>query len=95
MVTSTPGVGQIYLGTYKDNAGNRRDGGRTYRLRVAKDAPVANFWSMTVYDADTRVLIDNRTQQADRSSRMDFRKSPDGSVNLYVGPKAPRGRESN
>jgi hypothetical protein len=42
MVTSTPGVGQIYLGTYKDNAGNRRDGGRTYRLRVAKDAPVAN-----------------------------------------------------
>jgi hypothetical protein len=64
-------------------------------LRVAKDAPVANFWSMTVYDTDTRALINNRTQQADRSSRMDLKKNPDGSVDLYVGPKAPKGMEGN
>jgi hypothetical protein len=95
MVTTTPGVGQIYLGTYKDKAGNWLNGSKTYRLRVAKDAPVANFWSMTVYDTDTRALIDNRTQQADRSSRMSLKKNPDGSVDLYVGPKAPKGMESN
>ena len=95
MVTTTPGVGQIYLGTYKDKAGNWLDGSKTYRLRVAKDAPVANFWSMTVYDTDTRALINNRTQQADRSSRMDLKKNPDGTVDLYVGPKAPKGMESN
>ena len=56
---------------------------------------MANFWSMTVYDTDTRALINNRTQQADRSSRMDLKKNPDGSVDLYVGPKAPKGMESN
>ena len=95
MVTKTPGVGQIYLGSYKDKAGNWFDGSKTYRLRVAKDAPVANFWSMTIYDTDTRALLDNRTQQADRSSRMNLKKNPDGAVDLYVGPKAPKGMESN
>jgi hypothetical protein len=89
-----PGVGQVYLGTYKDKTGNWLDGGKTYRLRVAPNAPVANFWSLT-YDIDTRGLIDNPTQQADRSSRMDLKKNSDGSVDIYVGPKAPKGMESN
>ena len=47
-----------------------------------------------MYDTDTRALIDNQ-QQADRSSRMDLKKNADGSVDLYVGPKAPQGFESN
>ena len=95
MVTTTPGVGQIYLGTYKDKDGNWLDGGKTYKMRVAPDAPVANFWSLTVYDTDTRALIDNAEQRADLSSRMDLKKNADGSVDLYVGPKAPEGMESN
>lgn len=95
MVTKTPGVGQVYLGTYKDKDGNWLDGSQTYRLRVAPNAPVANFWSLTVYDTDTRALVDNPQQQADRSSRMDLKKNPDGSVDLYVGPKAPAGLEGN
>jgi hypothetical protein len=95
MVTTTPGVGQIYLGTYKDKSGNWLDGSKTYRLRVAPNAPVANFWSMTVYDTDTRALVDNPGQQADRSSRMDLKKNADDSVDIYVGPKAPTGLESN
>jgi hypothetical protein len=41
MVTTTPGVGRIYLGTYKDKSGNWLDGSKTYRLRP--NAPVANF----------------------------------------------------
>jgi len=95
MVTKTPGVGQIYLGTYKDKAGGWLDGGKTYKLTVASNAPVAQFWSLTIYDVETRALIDNQTQQADRSSRMDLKKNPDGSVDVYVGPKAPKGLESN
>jgi len=95
MVTTTPGVGQVYLGTYKDKSGDWLDGSRTYRLRVPPNAPVANFWSLTVYDVDTRALIDNKTQQADRSSRMNLKKNPDGSIDLYVGPKSPEGLETN
>jgi len=95
MVTKTPGVGQVYLGTYKDESGNWLDGAKTYRLHIPAEAPVEQFWSMTVYDLDTRCLIDNPTQQADRSSRMDLVTNDDGSVDLYVGPKAPEGLERN
>lgn len=95
MVTKTPGVGQVYLGTYQDKDGDWLDGAKNYRLRIPPNAPVAQFWSMTVYDVATRALIDNPIQQADRSSRMDLQKNPDGSVDLYVGPIAPAGKESN
>jgi hypothetical protein len=95
MVTTTPGVGQVYLGTYKDKAGNWLDGSKTYKVTVGADAPVANFWSLTVYDTDTRALIDNQTQAADRSSRMDLKKNADGSIDLYVGPKPPENMDSN
>jgi hypothetical protein len=43
----------------------------------------------------TRALIDNPQKIADRSSRMDLKKNADGSVDLYIGPKAPAGWKSN
>jgi len=95
MVTKTPGVGSVYLGTYKDKDGDWLDGAMTYRLRVPPNAPVQQFWSLTVYDVDTRMLIQNNQRIADRSSRMDLVKNEDGSVDLYVGPKAPAGLEKN
>lgn len=95
MVTRTPGVGQVYLGTYKDKDGDWLDGTKSYRLRVPENAPVEQFWSMTVYDVGARCLIDNPSQQADRSSRMDLQVNADGSIDLYVGPKAPAGKEGN
>jgi hypothetical protein len=44
---------------------------------------------------DTRALILNEQKIADRSSRMDLRKNADGSVDIYCGPKAPAGFETN
>ena len=95
MVTKTPGVGQVYLGTYKDKEGNWLDGASTYRLHVPPNPPVKQFWSLTVYDVNTRSLIENEQRRADRSSREDIKKNADGSVDLYVGPKAPAGFEKN
>jgi hypothetical protein len=96
MASKTPGVGSVYLGAYKDGDGEWLDGGNTYRLRVPANAPVKQFWSLTVYDVDTRCLIRNPQQSADRSSyEPDLVKNPDGTVDLYVGPKAPAGFESN
>jgi hypothetical protein len=40
---------------------------------VPLDPPVRQFWSFTVYDNDTRSLIDNPTQKADLSSRQRIR----------------------
>ena len=95
MITKTPGVGSVYLGAYKDKDGDWLDGARSYRLRVPPNAPVEQFWSLTIYDVSTRTLIDNKEQIAERSSRMDLVKNADGSVDLYVGPTAPPGFEKN
>jgi hypothetical protein len=48
-------------------------------LHVPKDAPVAEFWSFTVYDNESRCLIDTGSYP-DRSSRDDITKNADGSV---------------
>lgn len=46
------------------------------------------FWSATVYDNDTRCLI-NTGELPDKSSRMDLATNGDGSVDLYFGPEPP------
>ncbi|TQF74834.1 DUF1254 domain-containing protein [Rhodococcus spelaei] len=96
MKSQTPGVGQAYLGAYTDAAGEWLDGGEHYTLHVPADPPAKLFWSATVYDVDTRCLIDNEQQRGDRGSRdPDLVKNDDGSVDLYFGPTAPGGREAN
>jgi len=95
MVTKTPGVGSVYLGTYKDSDGHWLDGANTYRLHVLPNPPVTQFWSLTLYDVSTRTLIENHSEITDRSSRQDLVKNADGSVDLYCGPAAPKGFEKN
>lgn len=95
MVSKTPGLGQAYLGAYTDGSGAWLDGAKSYRLTVPANPPAKQFWSLTVYDTDTRVFVENSTRSADRSSRMDLRKNTDGSVDLFFGPQAPAGYERN
>ena len=95
MVTKAPGVGQAYLATAVDKNGAWLDGGKNYRLHVPPNPPAKQFWSVTVYDSLTRVLIDNGTGVADKSSRTNITKNADGSVDVYFGPTAPAGMEKN
>ena len=95
MTTTTPGVGSIYLSTYKDSDGKWLDGAKNYRLRVPANVPVKNFWSVTVYHNDTRYLIQNKQKRADRSSRMDLLKNADGTIDIYFGPTVPEGKDQN
>lgn len=90
-----PGIGQFYLAAYQDAEGHAFDGGKTYRLHVPPNVPIKQFWSVTLYDIETRCLIQNKEQIADRSSRMDLVINADGSVDLYFGPTAPKGMEKN
>jgi len=96
MVSKTPGIGSAYLGAYELAAdGSRFDGGKNYRLHVPPNAPAKQFWSVTLYDVDTRSFIVTKELIADRSSRMDLVKNADGSVDIYMGPTAPKGFEKN
>lgn len=96
MNSKTPGCGQAYLGGYRDKDGHAFDGGMSYHLHVPPNPPAKQFWSITPYDVDTRCLIQNKEQIADRSSRMpNLVKNADGSVDLYFGPAEPKGFEKN
>jgi len=96
MRTTSPGVGQRYVAEYQDKDGDWLFGDRTYRLTVSANPPVQQFWSVTVYDENTRQMIVNETKQIDKSSRSeDLVTNSDGSVDIYFGPTAPKGFENN
>ncbi|WP_339948046.1 DUF1214 domain-containing protein [uncultured Albimonas sp.] len=99
MINPTPGAGQVYMTTKRDASGEMLRADRNYVLHVPAEVPVAQFWSLTLYSEATRRPYDNGgTEIADVSldSRMDqLQVNADGSVDLYVGPDAPEGLESN
>jgi hypothetical protein len=94
MMGRTVGAGQVYLETSKDRDGQWLDGSKQYHLRVPANAPVAQFWSFTVYDNETRCFVDTGVPP-DRSSRDAIAKNADGSVDLYFGPTAPEGKPAS
>jgi hypothetical protein len=95
MQTTTPGKGQIYLGSYRDSNGDWFDGAQNYELLLPPNAPAEAFWSVTIYDVSTRCLINNKQKIADSSSRYDLIKNKDGSINIYIGPTPPKGMQAN
>ena len=86
---------QSCLGAYQDAQGRSLDGGQSYALHVPPNPPAGEFWSLAIYDLEQRCLINNGRDVADRSSRDPLQWNDDGSVDLHLGPSAPRGRESN
>lgn len=94
MVKKIVGAGSQYLAAYKDGDGNWLDGGQSYSLHIDPDVPVEDFWSVMVYDAETRSMIVN-DQVPGRDSNAELKTNADGSVDLYFGPTAPEGFESN
>ncbi|MCP5544697.1 MAG: DUF1254 domain-containing protein [Akkermansiaceae bacterium] len=96
MVTKTPGVGSGYIGMYRDHDGDWLDGGKNYHLHVPPNPPAKRFWSITLYDTGTRSFVPNETKVAEIGSRTKgLKQNDDGSVDLWFGPKAPAGKESN
>lgn len=89
------GVGSQYLATYKDASGAYLDGGQNYRLTLPAGIPARDFWSVTVYDANTRSLLQNGQPKPSISIYDRPQENSDGSVDIYFGPKALEGKESN
>jgi hypothetical protein len=89
------GVGSQYLAAYKDGEGHFLNGSLNYRLRLPAGIPARDFWSVTVYDADTRSLLQNGQPKPSLSAYDQPEENPDGSVDIYFGPAAPAGKEKN
>jgi hypothetical protein len=89
------GAGQFYLMAIKDRDGEALDGAKTYRLRVPANPPARLYWSATAYDRTTHALIRGLAHSSRASTAAGIQKNSDGSTDLFFGPKAPAGRESN
>jgi hypothetical protein len=75
---------------------NYLDGSKSYRLHLPSNIPLKIFWSLIPYDTQTRSVLQTDQRDAAFSSESGTEKSnPDGSVDIYFGPQAPAGEESN
>ncbi len=89
------GAGQYYLMTISDKDGQPFHGDQTYRLHVPPKAPVKQYWSATVYDRETHAFVRGQPYASRSSQNPVLRKAADGSVDVFVGPPAPAGQDSN
>jgi len=95
MATKKAGVGSQYLCTHTDASGSPLDGSKTYKLTIPADIPAKDFWSFTVYDSANRSMMATSQQFPAASSYTDVETNEDGTIDIYFGPKAPEGKESN
>ena len=96
LVSTTPGQGTAYLTAFRDNKGEYLDGGKRYKLRVPANPPTKRFWAVTAYDPATRGLLDAGGNMNKSVGSLDKPEvNADGSVDVFFGPKAPKGKEKN
>ncbi len=91
MVAKMVGRGSQYQLASKDGSGEFLNGANTYKLTVPANVPVNNYWSIAVYDTETRSLIANGTPKSSTGSHLDLVVNEDGSVDLFFGPSKPQG----
>ena len=96
MVMKMVGVGSQYAGAMRDSNNNAFDGGKTYKLEIPANVPAKDFWSLVVYDTQTRSELQTSNPFPSLNNQRDnLDINPDGSVTVYFGPKPPKGKERN
>lgn len=95
MAMRVPGIGSQYLLASVDANKQYFDGGKTYKVTLPKDIPEANFWSFTLYDTQSRSMLDT-PQRYPRAGSQSYpspaaKPNADGSTTVYFGPTQPEG----
>ena len=95
MAMRLPGIGSQYLLAFVDANKQYFDGAKTYRVTLPKGIPQAKFWSLTVYDNQSRSMLDT-PQGHPRAGSQNY-PSPaaeadaSGATTVYFGPTQPDG----
>ncbi len=96
MALEIPGVGSNYAFGTRDSKGDILYGEKNYKLHLEANIPAKDFWSIVVYDPQTRSMLQTDQEYPKKNNSNDkLIYNKDGSVDLYFGPKAPKGKEAN
>jgi hypothetical protein len=95
MISQTPGKGARYMVAFSDGDGDPLSGGSSYRLNLPASIPAANFWSVTLYEAENASGLANGQPFPSLGSRDKPAANVDGSTDIYLGPTAPAGKQGN
>ena len=96
MALKMVGIGSQYAAATTDSEGKPLDGSKTYKITLPPNIPAQNFWSFVVYDNQTRSMLQTDQQFPSISSqKAGVVINPDTSVDVWFGPTAPEGHESN
>jgi hypothetical protein len=96
MVIKMVGVGSQYAAATTDSEGKALDGNKTYKIHLPPNIPAKNFWSFVVYDNQTRSMLQTDAQFPSVGSQTKgIVINPNKSVDVWFGPNAPKGHESN
>jgi hypothetical protein len=92
MLSKTPGKGAAYMIAFTDGAGTPLSGGSSYRLNLPANIPAADFWSVTLYEAENASGLANGQPFPSLGSRDKPLQNADGSTDLSSGQKHHRGK---
>ena len=95
MISQIPGKGAKYMIAFTDGTGAPLSPGASYRLKLPPNIPAANFWSLTLYEAENASGYANGQPFPSLGSRDKPEQNADGSTDLYLGPSAPAGKDRN
>ncbi|MDP6397992.1 MAG: DUF1254 domain-containing protein [Arenicellales bacterium] len=97
MVLEMIGAGSQYALAALDSKGRYLDGANDYQITIPGDVPAKDFWSLVVYDPQTRSMLqtDQPYPSKNNERNRDLVKNDDGSTTIWFGPKAPNGKEAN
>ena len=95
MIMRIPGVGSQYLMGFLDNDGNPFDGAKTYKVVLPAKIPAEAFWSLTLYDNQTRSMLQT-PQNYPRAGSQAYpspaaEAAADGTTTIWFGPTQPEG----
>ncbi len=96
MAAKMVGAGSQYAYADHDKDGNLPDGAKNYKLNIPANPPAKDFWSVVVYDPQTRSQLQTPQPFPSKNNKVNPPvANADGSVDLYFGPTAPAGKEKN
>jgi hypothetical protein len=95
MANKMVGVGSQYALAAVDSKGRPLDGAKDYKLTFPPKVPAKDFWSIVVYDNQTRSMLQTDHQFPSLNSQRGVKVNKDGTTDIYFGPSAPAGKESN